>query len=40
MKLITVATYTYPNEMAISKSKLEAYGIECFVRDELTVRAK
>lgn len=38
MKLITVATYTYPHEMAISKSKLEAYGIECFVRDELTVQ--
>jgi len=38
MKLITIATYSYPHEMAISRSKLEAHGIECFVRDELTVQ--
>ena len=38
MNLITIATYTYPHEMVISKSKLDANGIECFVRDELTVQ--
>ena len=38
MKLITVNTYTLPHELAIHRSKLESMGIDCFVRDELTVQ--
>ena len=37
-KLITIATYTYPHEMAIMRSKLEANGIECSAKDEFTVQ--
>ena len=35
---ITVATFTYPHEAAILKGRLESEGIECFLRDELTVQ--
>lgn len=38
MKLVTIATYTFPHEMAVSRSRLEASGIECFVQDELTAQ--
>lgn len=38
MKLLTVNTYTLPHELAIHRSKLESMGIECFVKDELTVQ--
>lgn len=34
MNLITVATFTYPHEAAMLKSRLEAEGIECFLKDE------
>ena len=34
----TVAVFTYPSEMAIARSFLEAEGIETYVRDELTVQ--
>jgi type III secretory pathway lipoprotein EscJ len=36
--LVTVITFTFPNEMAIIKGRLESEGIECFVRDELTTQ--
>jgi len=35
---ITIATYTFPHEVLIDKSKLEAYGIYCFVKDEITIQ--
>ncbi len=38
MSLVTLKVYTFPYEMAIHKSKLEAFGIECFTQDELTVQ--
>lgn len=38
MNLVTINTYTFPHELAIHKSKLESMGIECFVKDELTVQ--
>lgn len=38
MQLVTVNTYTLPHELAIHRSKLESMGIECFVKDELTVQ--
>ena len=34
---ITVKTFTYPHELAILRSRLESEGIECFVKDELTI---
>ncbi len=34
----TLAYFTYPTEMAIARSFLEAEGIHTFVRDELTVQ--
>lgn len=33
---VTVKTFTYPHEISIIKARLEAEGIECFVKDELT----
>lgn len=36
--LVTLTTYTFPHEVVIDKSKLEAFGIECFVKDALTVQ--
>jgi hypothetical protein len=35
---ITVLTFSYPNEIAIIRGRLESEGIECFVQDELTVQ--
>lgn len=34
----TIATFTYPSELAVVKSKLESEGVVCFVKDELTVQ--
>ena len=34
--LVTIKTFTYPHEVAIIRSRLEADGICCFVQDELT----
>jgi len=36
--LVTIATFTYPYEVAIVKERLIAEGIECVVQDELTVQ--
>ncbi len=33
-KFITVLTFTYPQEVAIVRGRLESEGIECFVKDE------
>lgn len=39
MKNYTViATFTYPSELIVIKGLLESNGIECYVRDELTVQ--
>ena len=35
---ITVLTFTYPNEVVVIRARLESEGIECFVKDELTVQ--
>jgi hypothetical protein len=35
---ITILTFTYPYEFAIVRGRLESEGIECFVKDELTVQ--
>lgn len=35
---IHIATFTYPSELAIAKSSLEANDIACYVRDELTIQ--
>ncbi len=35
---ITVLTFTYPHEAYIIKGRLESEGIECFLKDELTVQ--
>jgi hypothetical protein len=35
---VTVATFTYPSEMAVVRAKLESEGIDYFVKDELTVQ--
>ncbi len=35
---VTIKTYVFPHELFIDRSKLESNGIECFVRDELTVQ--
>lgn len=34
----TIATFTLPIELAVAKTKLESEGIECRVRDELTIQ--
>lgn len=38
MNLVTIATYNLPQQLIIAKAKLEANGIECFVKDELTAQ--
>lgn len=38
MKFVQVATYTYPHEAHLAKGPLEAAGIECFLKDELTTQ--
>jgi hypothetical protein len=35
MELVTIQTYTYPQDMAIVRSLLESEGIETFVLDEV-----
>jgi len=37
-RFITVLTVTFPQEVAIIRGRLEAEGITCFVKDELTVQ--
>ena len=37
-KLVTLRTYVYPIEAAIFRCKLEAAGIECYLKNELTVQ--
>ncbi len=37
-KLVTVATFTYPSEVAVIRGRLESEGIECFVKDEITAQ--
>ena len=37
-KIITVHTFTFPNEAVIIRSRLESEGILCFVQDELTTQ--
>ena len=37
-KFITVLTVTFPYEVAVIRGRLEAEGITCFVKDELTVQ--
>jgi hypothetical protein len=35
---ITIRTFTYPQDAFIIKGRLEADGIECFLKDEMTVQ--
>lgn len=35
----TLATFQYPHEAAIVQGRLQALGLECFLKDELTVQA-
>ncbi len=37
-KFITVATFTYPQEAYVIKSRLEAEGIPVFLKNELTIQ--
>lgn len=37
-QFVTIATFTYPSEFAVIRARLEAEGIECNVRDELTAQ--
>ncbi len=37
-KKVLLVKFTYPSEMVAIRGRLEAEGIECFVRDELTVQ--
>lgn len=37
--LITIKTFIYPHEMDVVRVYLESHGIDCFVKDELTVQA-
>lgn len=39
MKFIQIASYTYPHEAYFAKSLLEAGGINCVLKDELTIQA-
>jgi hypothetical protein len=36
--LVTIMTSTYPHELVILQGRLEAEGIYCFIRDELTAQ--
>lgn len=36
--LVTISTYTFPTELAVSKAILQSEDIEYFVRDEMTVQ--
>jgi len=35
---VTIKTFTYATELAIIRGRLESEGIECFVKDELTIQ--
>lgn len=35
---INIASFTYPSELVVARSVLEANDIDCYVRDELTVQ--
>ncbi len=35
---VTVMTFTYPHEVALIQGYLEAEGVTCFVRDQMTVQ--
>ena len=35
---VTILTFTYPHDAIIIKGRLEADGIPCFLKDELTVQ--
>jgi hypothetical protein len=35
---VTIKTFTYPIDASIIRGKLESEGIECFIKDELTVQ--
>ena len=37
-ELVTISTYVFPHELDLDRTKLESYGIECFTKDEMTVR--
>lgn len=37
-KFITIATFTYPQEAYVIKSRLEAEEIPCFLKNELTIQ--
>ncbi|HEY0029110.1 MAG TPA: DUF2007 domain-containing protein [Bacteroidia bacterium] len=37
-QFVTIRTYSYPHEVAIIRGRLKSEGIECFVKDELTVQ--
>jgi len=37
-KFITVLTFTFVNEVSVIRSRLEAEGIACFVKDEVTTQ--
>lgn len=34
----TIAVFTYPTEIFVAKAFLESHGIECFVKDEMTIQ--
>lgn len=38
-KWVTVLTVSYPQQLWIIRTKLESEGIECFIKDELTVQS-
>jgi predicted RNA-binding Zn-ribbon protein involved in translation (DUF1610 family) len=40
MKLVTIATFTYPHEAAILKSRLQSEGIQYFSKDENTLQVQ
>jgi type III secretory pathway lipoprotein EscJ len=37
---VTVKTFSYPHEVAVIRARLESEGIECFVKDELTIQVQ
>lgn len=37
-KLIKIATFNYPSELAVVRTILESNDINCFVKDELTIQ--
>ncbi|PKA98603.1 hypothetical protein B0O79_2290 [Flavobacteriaceae bacterium MAR_2009_75] len=37
-RFATIKTYMFPYEAAIDRARLEAHGMECFTRDEMTIQ--